>query len=466
MSPDTVDPVGTQRVALGQAVNPSFLERLRADPARMAAVRVSAGALVGSRLLVWGAVTATIAAFGYGPVRTAFNPPGVTRGFGWLGNLLAAPAARWDAAWYLVIAHYGYRPDLGALTASRTAFFPLYPLGLRAISWLGTPPVLAGVTLSLIAMAFALYGIHRLSMLELGASPARSPLPARMVPEAARLAVLLTAFAPMAFYFSAVYSESLYLALSVGVFWGARNGRWAWVGVLGALAAATRSTGVALLLPAALIYLYGPREDRPADFLREARGRLLPRYRLRRESLWLALVPGGILAYCLYLGLSGGDVLAPLHAQGAWGRHFAGPYLGLWDGAKAAFEGARQLLSFQRHHIFFPAGEGSPFVSAGHNLMLFAFALLAVPAVIGVARRLPLAYLLYILAALAVPLSEPVKSQPLMSLPRFLVVLFPLFMWLGAWLAERPRAQLPALLLSALLMMFFAAQFATWHWVA
>jgi hypothetical protein len=159
-------------------------------------------------------------------------------------------------------------------------------------------------------------------------------------------------------------------------------------------------------------------------------------------------------------------VLAPLHAQGAWGRHFAGPYLGLWDGARAAFDGARQLLSFQRHHIFFPAGEGSPFVSAGHNLMLFAFALLAVSAVIGVARRLPLAYLLYILAALAVPLSEPVKSQPLMSLPRFLVVLFPLFIWLGAWLAERPRVQLPALVLSALLMMFFAAQFATWHWVA
>jgi hypothetical protein len=326
--------------------------------------------------------------------------------------------------------------------------------------------VIAGVLFSLIALAFALYGIHRLSTLELGAPRSRSPLAAGLVPEAARLAVWLTALAPMAFYFSAVYSESLYLALSVGVFWSARTGRWAWVGILGALAAATRSTGVVLLLPAAMIYLYGPRGDRPADFLREARGRLRPSYRLRREALWLALVPGGILAYCLYLGLSGGDLLAPLHAQGAWGRHFAGPYLGLWDGAKAAFDGARQLLSFQRHHIFFPAGEGSPFVSAGHNLMLFAFAILAVPALIGVARRLPPAYLLYILASLAVPLSEPVRSQPLMSLPRFLVVLFPLFMWFGAWLAERPRAQLPALLLSALLMMFFAAQFATWHWVA
>jgi hypothetical protein len=494
MTPDSVDPAGTQRVALGQAAHSTLAEsagelavpldrglrsfgsrgaalgwwaRLREDPERMRALKVSARALVGSRLLIWAAVMSTIAAFGFGPVRTALNPPGMTRGFGWLGNLLAAPAARWDAAWYLVIAHFGYRPDLGAMTASRTAFFPLYPLGLRGISWLGVPPVIAGVLLSLIALAFALYGIHRLSMLELGAGR-RSALTAERLPDGARLAVLLTAFAPMAFYFSAVYSESLYLALSVGVFWSARTGRWAWVGILGALAAATRSTGVLLLLPAAMIYLYGPREDLPADLLRRARSRarLLPRYRLRPDALWLALVPGGVLAYCLYLGLSGGDLLSPLHAQGAWGRHFAGPYLGLWDGAKAAFEGARQLLSFQRRHLYFPAGEGSPSVSAGHNLMLFAFALIAIPAVIGVTRRLPLAYLAYILAALVVPLSEPVRSQPLMSLPRFLVVLFPLFMWLGAWLAERPRVQRPALVLSALLMMFFAAQFATWHWVA
>ena len=66
----------------------------------------------------------------------------MTSGFGWLGDLLAAPVARWDAAWYLVIAHYGYRPDLASFgAASRAAFFPLYPLGVRAISKLGVPPM-------------------------------------------------------------------------------------------------------------------------------------------------------------------------------------------------------------------------------------------------------------------------------------------------------------------------------------
>jgi hypothetical protein len=463
----------SQRAARAPAVDlaptRAWLARLRADPARMAAVRESWRALWSSRLLVWAAGVGTVVAFGFGPERKAFDPPGVTSGFGWLGNLLAAPAARWDSAWYLVIARYGYRPDLGSYTSSRTAFFPLYPLGLRTFTWFGLPPVLAGVLLSLAAFALALYGIHRLTTLELTRTAA-STLANDRVAEAARLAVLLTAFAPMAFFFSAVYSESLYLALSVGLFWSARHGRWAWVGVLGALAGATRSTGLVLVLPALVIYLYGPREDRPpergTDRAPTLRARLRPRYRLRRDLLWLCLLPAGVVLYGAYLALGGGDPLAPLHAQEVWSRHFAGPYVGAWDGLKAAFEGARQLLSFQRRHVYFPTGADSPFVSAGHNLMLFAFLAAAIPAVLGVVRRLPLAYGAYVIAALALPLSYPVSSQPLMSLPRFLLVLFPLGIWLAAWLAERPRLQRPVLVLSGLLMAFFLAQFATWHWVA
>ena len=121
----------------------------------------------------------------------------------------------------------------------------------------------AGVALSLAALAAALYGIHRLTTLELTAGAGARP---DRVAVAARLAVMLTALAPMAFFFSAVYSESLYLALSVGLFLCARRGRWTWVGVLGALAGATRSTGLVLPLPALMIYLYGPREDRARDF--------------------------------------------------------------------------------------------------------------------------------------------------------------------------------------------------------
>ncbi|HEY4896311.1 MAG TPA: mannosyltransferase family protein [Solirubrobacteraceae bacterium] len=439
-----------------------WLAELRADPQRMLALRTSASALWRSRLLIWSSVIAAILAFGFGPVRGAFDPPGLTRGFGRLGDLLAAPAARWDSSWYLVIAHYGYRPDLGSFTAPRTAFFPLYPLGLRGVSSLGFAPILAGVLVSLASLAFALYGIHRLTTLEL----ARTRVAGSRAAETARLAVLLSAFAPMAFYLSAVYSESLYLALSVGLFWSARHGRWAYVGVLGALAAATRSTGLVLALPALIIYLYGPREDRPADFLRGQAERLRPRYRVRADILWLALLPAGVALYGVFLAIGGGDPLAPLHAQEVWGRHFAGPLTGVWDGTVAAFDGARQLFSMQSTHSYFPAAPGDPFVSAGHNVVLFAFLALAVPSLVGVARRLPAAYFAYVLAALALALSYPVSAQPLMSLPRFLLVLFPLTIWQADWLARHPRAQRPLLVSSAVLMIVFASEFATWHWVA
>ncbi|HEY3865794.1 MAG TPA: mannosyltransferase family protein [Solirubrobacteraceae bacterium] len=460
------------------------------DPARALAIREVWRALWTSRLLVWLAGMGAMLAFGFGPVRNAFDPRGVTRGLGSLGGLLAAPAARWDAAWYLVVAHYGYRPDLGAFTSSRTAFFPLYPLGLGAISALGVPPIAAGVLLSVVALALALYGIHRLTTLELAHRRRRVGGRVGAVvdgAEVARLAVLVTAFAPMAFFFSAVYSESLYLALSVGVFLCARRGRWAWVGVLGALATATNAAGVVLLLGAAMIYVYGPREDRTEDFhpgrapaagarrrsphgalspLYGARLRLAPRYRLRRDFLWLGLMPAGLGVYMAYLACSGGDALMPFHAQAVWGRHFAGPYVGVWEGVKAAVAGARQLLSLQRAHVYFPVAGGSPTIVAGHNLMLLAFLLTAVPMVVGVWRMLPRAYGVYVIAAVALPLSYPVASQPLMSLPRFLVVLFPLNIWLGAWLAAHPRARTPVLVGSGVLMAFFVAQFATWHWVA
>jgi hypothetical protein len=444
-----------------------WLARKRADPARMSAVRDSVRALWSSRLLVWVAGSGTVLALGHGPARKALDPPGLTRGLGWLGDVLAAPAARWDASWFLVIAHYGYRPDLEPFTSSRAAFFPVYPLGLRALAWLGPPPVLAGVLLSTGAFALALYGIHRLTTLELSQLrlPAVMGLPARAGGgEVARLAVLLTAFAPMAFFFSAVYSESLYLALSVGLFWCARQGRFAAVGALGALAGVTRNAGVMLLLPAAILYLYGPREDRPPDFP-FARA-LAPRYRLRPDFCWLALMPAGLALYVAYFALFGGDALLPFHAQGVWGRQFAGPFVAAWDGVRVGVQSAGQLLGVGSGHALAAGVGNSASILAGHDLLLLAFLIGAVIAVAGVFRVLPLAYGVYVLAALAVPLSYPASPEPLMSLPRYLVVLFPLSIWLASWLAARPRAQLPVLVASAVLMAIFVAEFATWHWVA
>ncbi len=133
----------------------------------MTAVRESWRALWSSRVLVWAAAWGRSWLSASGPRAKSFNPPGVTRGFGWLGDLLAAPAARWDAAWYLVIAHYGYRPDLGSTPLRARRSSRCIPSACKVVAWFGVPAVLAGVLISTLALALALYGIHRLTTLEL-----------------------------------------------------------------------------------------------------------------------------------------------------------------------------------------------------------------------------------------------------------------------------------------------------------
>jgi hypothetical protein len=447
------------------------LARLRADPPRMRALRAMWLALWSSRLAVWIAGIAAGVTLSSHAGAGAVDPRGLTRGLGRVGEVLAGPVARWDAGWFLLIARDGYQPQLGAHTEARLAFYPLYPLLTRTVG-LVVPLVIAGVIVSVCAFAAALYGIHRLASLELTRGDRMTRDQARRI---ADFAVLLVAFSPMAVFFSADYSESLFMALSVALFWCARHGRWRWVGLIGALASATRAPGVVLLLPALVIYLYGPREDRPPDrprrgnpgagrrvagsramVLREGlrpvavRETVWPRYRVRTDVLWLALAPVGMLAFCAYVALAGGSAFEPLKVEHlVWHRHLTDPLSPLWYGLTHAFREVRQLPSTHRLHL-----RSFYFVAAG------------MIATVGVLRRLPLAYGLYALAAIAMPLFYPANAEPLESMPRYLLVVFPLFIWLAVWLERHPRLRLPALAISALLMMFFTASFSTWRWAS
>src|ERR687896_413384 len=94
-----------------------------------------------------------------------------------------------------------------------------------------------------------------------------------------------------------------------------------------------------------------------------------------------------------------------------------------------------------------------------------AWLVFALAACVGCFRRLPKAYGAWVAASLVLPLTFPVKPQPLMSLPRFLAVLFPIFMWLAVWSEER-RATTRVAAVSALGLGLFTAQFASWHWIS
>jgi hypothetical protein len=426
------------------------------DPARVAALGVAWRATWASRALVWAAGVGGLLTFGRPAGWRGFDPAGLTLPFagGW-GDVLVAPAARWDATWYLAIASGGYDE------ATRTAFFPLYPLLIRIAgapgAAVGDPRaayLLAGIAISLAALPAGLYAVHRLTALELG-------------PPEARTATWLVALFPAGFAFSAVYTESLFLALSAGALLAGRQGRWRWAGALGALAAATRSTGLLLVVPLALVYLYGPRADRagPPPGGSGWRAAIRPRHRPRGDLAWLALVPAGLLVYLGYLALATGDPLAPFSAQDAWYRHFAGPFGGVWDGAVAAWDGVRQLASGSGDHVYFAAAGGDPIRVALHNVGDFAFLALAAIGLVGVLRRLPPAYGAWTVCAVAMPLSYPVGPEPLASLPRYLAVAFPLQMWLAAWARER-RVERLALGASAALLALLSAAFAAWEWVA
>jgi Mannosyltransferase (PIG-V) len=408
-----------------------WLTRVRDSAAVRAAVRIG----LSTRLAVL--LVAVFAALSFGPASGGlarenahkFDQPALTHP---IADPLLAPLARWDSVWYLRIADSGYGDS-----APRAAFFPLYPVLVRAVGTVfgGSHGALlvAAYLISLAAFLGALTLLHRLTELELGRRLAGPTL-------------LLLAVFPAAVYFGAPYSESLFLLLAVGAFYAARTGRWAWAGACAGLASATRSAGLLLLLPLALIWW----DSRP---------------RRGRDAAWLALAPAGIAAYAAWLGIVEGDAFRFLDIQEAWSRELTVPLAGAWDGLVAAVDGVRQLASGSRSPVYFDAAAGDPFRIAAINVMLFATLVFAVVACVGVLRRLPRPYGVWVAASLVLPLTFPVTPQPLMSLPRFVSVLFPIFMWLAVVSDERRTSDL-VVCISALGLGLFTAQYATWHWIS
>ncbi len=422
-----------------------------------------------SRLAVAVAGAYAILAVGYRPTGGA---PHTGAPLGDLGELLLGQSDRWDAAYYLQIASHGY----GA--AKTAAFFPLYPLTVAGLGAVLTSTLLAGILVSLIAFAAALYLLHQLAALELGERHART-------------AVLVLAFFPTALFFSAIYAEALLLALTLGAVYAARTGHWVWAAVLGALAAAAHNSGVLVAIPIALLYLYGPREDRDRELADAAAspsrrsdrriasgavdssdGRLRyrvarslrPRYRLHPDAVWVLLVPLGLLAFLAYMGLHYGDWLRPLHVNSAlWHRHFV-LLGGLTHLPHALWSDLRTIAKASPNRLF-PATNG-PDRGAASNLVDFAALVLAVCAAIGVVRHLPVAYSAYTIAALVVFSSAPKRLEPLLSLPRFVLVLFPLQMAIARWLDERPSRRAVWLACSGVALGALTMQFATGRWVA
>jgi hypothetical protein len=357
-----------------------------------------------TELFLWsrlGTWAATLLAYAW------FDPH--RRGRGWGTDLWA----RWDSGWFTAIAQHGYASAEGT-----AAFFPGYPGAVAVVGRaLGGHYVLAGVVVSLASCLVAFELLWRLAEPRLGR-------------EGAWRTVLYLAVFPTALFLQAVYSESLYLAFALAAFLAAERGRWAWAGLAAAGALLTRSTGVAVV--AGLAVLAWPSA---------------------RKLAWLALAPAAFALFPLLLWREVGDPWVFLKTQGQlWDRHLspAGPLGGLWEGVAAL---GRTPHDFTHRHAL------------AVNAESLAFCVLFLALLPLVWRRFGRAWFTFAAVSLALPLSYPGKDFPLLSLPRFGLVVFPFFLALAA-IGARPRAHAAILVASALLLGVAVVQWATFQWVA
>ncbi len=383
-----------------------------------------------SRAAIWAAALFAWLVFepNRHPEAARWDDPSVTRDLGWVTDVWA----RWDSVWFLRIAEHGY----GDLEGAAAAFYPLYPaaVGLLGRVFLGHY-LLAGIVISLATTLAAFVLFHDLAETKLGA-------------EGARRAVLYLALFPMALFLQAVYSEALFLLLSVAAFVLAERRRFLPAGLVAGLALLTRPVGVALLPALALLAWRSPK---------------------RRDALArLAVAPLLFAVYPLVLWWQRDDPWAFARAQDIWSRHvsYAGPLGGIWDGLRAGWAGVRQLVSGSHTTTYWPAVEGTdPMRVAAVNLEALAFLVLFVALTIVAWRRFGAPYGLFAALSLAIPLSVPSERWPLLSLPRFGLTIFPLFLAL-ATLGGRPRLHTAIVAVSSILLGVAVAQWSLWQWVS
>ncbi|MEA2311187.1 MAG: hypothetical protein QOE28_1155, partial [Solirubrobacteraceae bacterium] len=283
-------------------------------------------------------------------------------------------------------------------------------------------------------------------------------------PDLARRSVWLLALWPGSVFFSAPYSESVFLLCTLGAFVAAREGRWALAGIACALASSSRLVGLVVVVPVALMYLYGPRADAEP---RAARG-MRPRFPLRRDAGWLALAPLGLVAFSAYLARRVGDPLAWSYAQARyWKRVDDAPPLVLWRALKEAWHSLGTLRGTLDGHV--PTGAAYQIGNALALTSLLELGVLAVVlvAAVGCLRRLPLPYGAYVLVSLVVILSSRVDDSGtvvLQAMHRYVAVLFPVFVWLALATAKRERWT-PVLAAFGTGLGLLTAQFAASYWL-
>jgi hypothetical protein len=329
---------------------------------------------------------------------------------------------RWDAGFYATIATEGYDWFNERQPADDMAFLPLYPLATRAVMalsgcgyspYLSTCATVSGLIVSNVALFAATVLLFMLVRGWAGAT-------------AAWHSVGLLMLSPAGVFLSGVYTEALFLLLTLLVFVALERGRFGWAVAVAILACLTRSVGIALV-PALLWTAWRWPDASPAA-------------RLGRMAL--ALLPGLVFAaYIFGAGLYVGLPTAYFQTYaGTWERP-AGSVLG----AFTAYFSGEQVSWFGWQ------------LSWLDLLATLGFGLLGL-----LVLRQRIAWGLYALAAIAVP----VFSGTLVAMPRFGLVVFAVYAWLGRWIAAHRWRQVLVYAAFLALLLLVTSRFVTWRWIA
>lgn len=340
---------------------------------------------------------------------------------------------RFDTNWYLKIAQRGYSGDDGS-----TVYFPLYPLLIRALGTiLGGDDLIAAIVISNIALVIALYLLYRLTEELFDATSARRSL-------------LYIVIFPTAFFWFSAYTESVFFLFALATLFFARRGHWWWSGIFGALGALTRLQDVLLVIPLAYLAwadVAGGRKQEAGREGRDARDRRQGAEgggsrqmvgQMLSVGLPLVLIPFATAAFLIIHNLT----LFESYRGELYAR-FVLPWENLWVSVALVLRGQANVAD------------------VGNLIVMLLFGAMLIP----VWRTLPREFGLYAAVMFFAPLFRMTTTQPLVSMLRYVLVLFPVFMLWAMW-GRNAWVNRAVIYISFPLSLYFSAQFWLWGWVA
>lgn len=364
------------------------------------------------------------------------------RNKGWLAEL----SLMWDAAWYAGIAQSSYSYDPTAPGGTNVAFAPLFPFLMKIVSvfleWItfgwnwGNETygslIAAGLLISNVSFFVALGLLIKLLTSRLGRS-------------GAAMVALGLASLPVSFFFSAIYTEGLFLMLVLAAFAVARSDwkhKWLCAGMIGMLAALDKFAGLLLFPTLAVEYM--------TQIGWQWR-------KIRADSFWLGLMPLGLVMYATFLWWRFGTPLALSTSMEKGWNHKASFFLATY------WESVVQLWRSVTGTV---PRENDPVLYYGDGSRLYKALDLAMPAilVIGglVARaRLTASEWVWLLLGIIYPLSTNITF----SMARYMLPLWPGLIWLG--LPNRRSRRLGALciVISLCLLIWCSSIYGSARWI-